>query len=378
MLRRTTALAATLLFALSSGTALAAWKSPEAKSLFEVKDFPENKAADQSKTNPGNLDMYLHVPADMPENAPLVIALHGCTQNAKIYNKQSGWTAQADKHKFYMLFPQQEITSDGNAKKLGNPFGCFNWAGYYGARWKANEGEVKSIIDMVDYMKNNANYSIDPKQVFIAGFSAGGSFVMNALVGHPDVFNAGAAMNAVAARCANTVDSAFACMGLDPDAYFGPRTGSGCESGEACMDPKLKKTAEAWLPVLKEYGPAGYAGAYPRLISWQGDEDALVDDDNQQEIVKQWTALHDIPATGEQGKIKESHEKHVATFYKKGDQVMLTTVLLKDMPHGIIIDEGDGEDQGGDEDTDPYSGGYAFDEGMHSTYYTLKFWGLIK
>ena len=35
--------------------------------------------------NPGNLRMWKHVPANMPANAPLVVALHGCTQTASGY-----------------------------------------------------------------------------------------------------------------------------------------------------------------------------------------------------------------------------------------------------------------------------------------------------
>jgi poly(3-hydroxybutyrate) depolymerase len=42
-------------------------------------------------SNPGNLAMYSYVPSGLPSDAPLVVALHGCTQNASDYFSHSGW-----------------------------------------------------------------------------------------------------------------------------------------------------------------------------------------------------------------------------------------------------------------------------------------------
>lgn len=36
-------------------------------------------------SNPGNLRMFRYLPAGLPANAPLVVALHGCTQSARAY-----------------------------------------------------------------------------------------------------------------------------------------------------------------------------------------------------------------------------------------------------------------------------------------------------
>ena len=53
-------------------------------------------------TNPGNLKMWTHVPASMPANAPLIVALHGCTQTAAGY-EATGWSALANQLKFYVV-----------------------------------------------------------------------------------------------------------------------------------------------------------------------------------------------------------------------------------------------------------------------------------
>ena len=41
-------------------------------------------------SNPGNLLMYKYVPAGLPSGAPLVVALHGCTQQASAYDAETG------------------------------------------------------------------------------------------------------------------------------------------------------------------------------------------------------------------------------------------------------------------------------------------------
>src|SRR5581483_11622105 len=41
--------------------------------------------------NPGNLAMFSYLPVNLPQGAPLVVALHGCTQGASDYYQHSGW-----------------------------------------------------------------------------------------------------------------------------------------------------------------------------------------------------------------------------------------------------------------------------------------------
>src|SRR3954454_11865896 len=47
--------------------------------------------------NPGNLRMFSYAPEDMPPNAPLVIALNGCTQTSDEYDHGAGWSSLADR-----------------------------------------------------------------------------------------------------------------------------------------------------------------------------------------------------------------------------------------------------------------------------------------
>lgn len=55
----------------------------------------------------------------LPEAAPLVVVLHGCTQTAAGYDSGSGWSQLADQEGFALLFPEQQ--------RANNPNLCFNW-----------------------------------------------------------------------------------------------------------------------------------------------------------------------------------------------------------------------------------------------------------
>ena len=100
-------------------------------------------------SNPGNLKMNRHVPAGMPANAPLVVAMHGCTQPVSEYAK-AGWNELADRHKFYVVYPEQQSAN--------NSANCFNWFGKFNqpsdkTNLTRGRGENLSIKQMVDKMK---------------------------------------------------------------------------------------------------------------------------------------------------------------------------------------------------------------------------------
>src|SRR5512140_848313 len=90
-------------------------------------------------SNPGSLDMYEYVPANLAAGAPLVVVMHGCTQNASAI-EVAGWNSLADEYGFAVLYPQQ---------RTGNqPLDCFLW--YSPADTARAKGEAQSIVQMVD------------------------------------------------------------------------------------------------------------------------------------------------------------------------------------------------------------------------------------
>ncbi|RWK70554.1 MAG: hypothetical protein EOR50_33630, partial [Mesorhizobium sp.] len=65
-------------------------------------------------SNPGALRARIYVPDDLPEAAPLVVVLHGCTQTAAGYDHGSGWSQLADQEGFALLFPEQQRANNAN------------------------------------------------------------------------------------------------------------------------------------------------------------------------------------------------------------------------------------------------------------------------
>jgi poly(hydroxyalkanoate) depolymerase family esterase len=257
-------------------------------------------------SNPGGLDMFTYVPASMPANAPVVFALHGCTESASSY-ENAGWNALADTYKFYLVYPQQTSTN--------NPVECFNWAGEYGnlADITRGQGEAESVAQMATYMKTT--YSVDSSRVFMTGFSAGAAYAVAMLAMYPDVFAGGASFSGLPFGCANSVASA-----------------------ETCQSGAVSNTAAQWGTFVKNADP-GYTGPLPRISIWQGSTDSTVNPANMTELVDQWTdatGLSQTPTTS----------NTVAGFphaeYADGSGVVrVETYTLTGMGHAVAIDPSD-------------------------------------
>ena len=112
--------------------------------------------------NPGDLRMLAYTPPGLPPRAPLVVVLHGCTQNAAAYDHGAGWTTLADRHGFALLFPEQQR---GN-----NPNLCFNW--FNPEDVTRGQGEAASIRAMIDQVVHA--HALDAQRVYVTGLSAGG------------------------------------------------------------------------------------------------------------------------------------------------------------------------------------------------------------
>src|SRR5690348_14516655 len=88
-------------------------------------------------SNPGQLDMYLYAPQGISAGAPLVVAMHGCTQSAADY-VNAGWNELADRWKFYVVYPEQ-VTANSQEK-------CFDW--FTAGDIERGAGEALSIKQM--------------------------------------------------------------------------------------------------------------------------------------------------------------------------------------------------------------------------------------
>src|SRR5262249_44416653 len=148
----------------------------------------------------GNLRMFAYTPKHMPPGAPLVVALHGCTQTSHEYDQGTGWSSLADRFGFAVVYPQQQPTN--------NPKNCFSW--FLPGDIARDHGEALSIKEMVEHAV--ATFTLDRRQVFVTGLSAGGAMACVMLATYPEVFAGGAIIAGLPYGCANNVQQAFEAM----------------------------------------------------------------------------------------------------------------------------------------------------------------------
>ena len=288
-------------------------------------------------SNPGNLQMFRHVPSGMPANAPLVVVMHGCTQRAAGM-EGAGWSNAADVYKFYVVYPQQQ---SGN-----NMTSCFNW--FEPADFTRDRGEALSIKQMVDAMK--ATYSIDPSRVYVAGFSAGGYMVPAMLAAYPDVFSAGAIHSGGPYRCAESMNAGF-----------------------SCMSPGVNRTPAAWGDLVRGAYP-GYAGPRPRVTIWHGTSDYTVNVMNLTEAMEQWTNVHGIDQTPDTVETVGGFPRKV---YRDGvGRALVETWELTGMGHGVAMDAQFQFPGGTGSAACGAVGAYLNDVNLCSVYHQLQFFGI--
>ncbi|MGC4120829.1 MAG: PHB depolymerase family esterase [Myxococcales bacterium] len=280
-------------------------------------------------SNPGGLNMYTYVPSGMPANAPLVVAMHGCTMGASDY-ANAGWNQLADLWKFYVVYPE-----------MPSGVRCFLW--YDLSQNKRDQGEALSIKQMVDYMKGH--YGIDASRVFVTGLSAGGGMTATMLAAYPDVFAAGAPMAGLPYRCADSIGDSGSCMG----------------SGKS-------QAAKTWGDLVRGAYP-GFSGPWPRVSIWQGASDYTVSTANSAELMKQWTNVHGIDQTAEAtGRVDTATH----TEYRDGSgQTLVETWLVDSMGHGTAVKPGFTPAGGCGQ-----AGNFVLSAGICSTYYAARFFGL--
>jgi feruloyl esterase len=289
--------------------------------LTEVFDFA---------SNPGALRMFSYVPRGLPEDRPLVVVLHGCTQTAASYDLGAGWSHLADRYGFALLFAQQVSAN--------NPNRCFNW--FLRSDIRRGRGEALSIRQMVEWMLKR--HSIDRKRVFVTGLSAGGAMANVMLATYPETFAAGAIIAGLPYGTAENASQAFESM-------FQVRPRSPAEWGDLVRDA------------------SSYRGPWPRVSVWHGGADETVRPANAGEIIKQWTNVHEVPQQASAEAIVSGYPRRVWRD-ARGDDVV-ESYTISGMAHGTPLATG-GPDAVGT------AGPFMLEAGIASSFHIAKFFGL--
>ena len=256
-------------------------------------------------SNPGQLRMLEFIPDGLPEGAPLVVALHGCTQSAGGYDRGCGWSTLAAREGFALLLPEQRAAN--------NPNRCFNW--FEPADTTRGSGEAASIRRMVVDMVTR--HRLDPKRVFVTGLSAGGAMTSTMLATYPEVFAAGAIIAGLPHGAANSVAEAFEAMATG-------RARPAAERGDAVR------------------AASSHNGPWPRVAVWQGDADATVRPVNAGEILKQWREVHGLAGAPLPWK-SLAPDHRVEAWLGRDGAALVEHHVIAGMGHGVPIGDSLGE-----------------------------------
>ena len=290
--------------------------------LVQMKDFG---------SNPGNLHAWTFVPTGLSEAAPLVVVLHGCTQQAALYDYGSGWSTLAEREGFALLYPEQQRANNSNL--------CFNW--YSASDARRGQGEAKSISQMVTHLI--AAHSLDSARVFITGLSAGGAMTSVMLAAYPDLFAGGAIIAGIPFASADTLPDALARM-----------------RGQAPGRDQLAARARA---SVKDHRPL------PTLSVWHGTRDTIVDPLNADWIVDQWRDLHEVGT--HPGTIQNIGPHRHETWRDERGRAVVERYDIAGMGHGTPLDSRGDSGCGA-------AGSHMLEAGICSTRRIANSWGIAR
>jgi poly(hydroxyalkanoate) depolymerase family esterase len=270
-------------------------KKPRRPSLVKPKSAQAIRAKPQWTTGiasgTGGIRRYrLYKPSGLRrgETVPLVVMLHGCSQDAQALAASTKMNRLAQVEGFMVLYPEQD--------RLSNLQNCWNW---YDTRTGRAQREAESIASTVDHICRTQ--PIDPQHMALVGLSAGAGLASLLAVREPERFQAVVMHSGIGPGLASSSATALRAM-----------------RGRQVAAP---------------LGPLSAGLHLPALLVIQGSADPIVASSNGAQAVQQWAdcegAHAGVPHTVQRGK-RYSAE---ITDYRKRGRFVATLCVVKGLGH---------------------------------------------
>jgi poly(hydroxyalkanoate) depolymerase family esterase len=173
----------------------------------------------------GTRSYKLYIPSSYHGQAmPLVVMLHGCTQNPDDFAAGTQMNALAEEKQCFVVYPAQ--AQGANSSR------CWNW--FNAIDQQRGQGEPSLIAGIAQQIIDD--YPVNEREVFVAGLSAGGAMAVIVGTLYPEVFAAVGVHSGLPFASAQDLPSALAAM-----------------KGGAMPDPK-RKTPAGGVPIIVFHG----------------------------------------------------------------------------------------------------------------------------
>ena len=249
------------------------------------------------------LDYYIYTPAttaDRPttKGMPLVVMLHGCTQNATAFAEGTKMNFLAQQEGFVVLYPQQSISHN-----LGK---CWRWFDLTKSQGMAEAHSMMKAIQSAIAM-----HELDPAKVFVAGMSAGAGMASILAASYPKDIHAIALHSGPALAVAQHMKG-----GVDL-----------LKNGLDDSDDKSIASLEAFAHNIPHKTPA---------LIIHGMVDDVVHLDNAEALTKQFLYLNDLALDTEASSSEHlvgTEKEYTQTEYKDNQKTIVEVIKVKNLSH---------------------------------------------